>query len=81
MGVQSQKTMYKEQTSEEHRAGINLVDIQRKPYLRRAATGITRRIVGGNVRADGMDPVWNSRLVGVLNFISTSFASVIVIIH
>ncbi|KAJ5883625.1 uncharacterized protein N7473_010511 [Penicillium subrubescens] len=40
---------------------------------------MTRRIVGGiggNVRADGMDPVWNGGLVGVLVFISTSFASV-----
>jgi hypothetical protein len=58
--------------------GSNSVDIQRKPYLRRAATGMTRRIVGGiggNVRADGMDPVWNGGLVGVLVFISTSFAS------
>lgn len=59
--------------------GSNSVVIQRKPYLRRAVTGMTRRIVrgiGGNVRADGMDPVWNGGLVGVLVFISSSFASV-----
>lgn len=37
----------------------------------RAATGMTRRIVhgiGGNVRAEEMDPVWNSGLVGVPRF-------------
>lgn len=59
--------------------GVNSVDIQRKPYLRRAATGLTRRIVGGiggNVRVEGMVPVWNGGLDGVLVFISTSFASV-----
>ena len=59
------------------------VDTQREPICNnRAATGMTCRIIGGiggiggNVQAVGMDPVWNG-LVGVLVFISTSFALVI----
>lgn len=35
--------------------------------------------ISGNVRADEMDLVWNSGLVGVLVSFLTSFASVIVI--